>query len=29
MKWLARAWDCLIANDDRTQQNVLYTGTGG
>jgi len=25
MKWLARAWDCLIANDDRTQQNVLYT----
>jgi hypothetical protein len=25
MKWLARAWDSLIANDDRTQQNVLYT----
>jgi hypothetical protein len=25
MKWLARAWDSLIANDDRTQQNILYT----
>ena len=25
MKWLARAWDSLIANEDRTQQNVLYT----
>jgi hypothetical protein len=25
MKWLTRAWDCLIANDDRTQQNLLYT----
>jgi hypothetical protein len=25
MKWLARAWDCLIANEDRTQQNILYT----
>lgn len=25
MKYLARAWDCLIANEDRTQQNVLYT----
>ena len=25
MKYLARAWDCLVANDDRTQQNVLYT----
>jgi hypothetical protein len=25
MKWLTRAWDSLIANDDRTQQNVLYT----
>lgn len=25
MKYVARAWDCLIANDDRTQQNVLYT----
>ena len=23
--YLARAWDSLIANDDRTQQNVLYT----
>ncbi|MEN6312500.1 MAG: hypothetical protein ABFD80_13305, partial [Acidobacteriota bacterium] len=25
MKWLARAWDSLIGNEDRTQQNVLYT----
>ena len=25
MKWLTRAWDSLIANDDRTQQNLLYT----
>jgi len=25
MKYLARAFDCLIANDDRTQQNILYT----
>jgi len=25
MKWLARAWDSLIANEDRTQQNILYT----
>jgi hypothetical protein len=25
MKYLTRAWDCLIANDDRTQQNILYT----
>jgi hypothetical protein len=25
MKWLARAWDNLIANEDRTQQNILYT----
>ena len=25
MKWLTRAWDSLIANEDRTQQNVLYT----
>ena len=25
MKYLARAWDSLIANDDRTQQNILYT----
>lgn len=24
-KWLARAWDSLIGNEDRTQQNVLYT----
>ena len=24
-KWLTRAWDCLIANEDRTQQNILYT----
>jgi hypothetical protein len=24
-KYLSRAWDSLIANDDRTQQNVLYT----
>jgi hypothetical protein len=24
-KFLTRAWDSLIANDDRTQQNVLYT----
>lgn len=24
-KYLTRAWDCLIANNDRTQQNVLYT----
>ncbi len=24
-KWLTRAWDSLIANEDRTQQNVLYT----
>jgi len=24
-KYLARAFDCLIANDDRTQQNVRYT----
>ncbi len=24
-KWLTRAWDSLVANDDRTQQNVLYT----
>jgi hypothetical protein len=24
-KYLARAWDSLIANEDRTQQNVLYT----
>lgn len=25
MKYLVRAWDCLVANDDRTQQNFLYT----
>jgi len=25
MKYLARAFDCLIANDDRTQQNLRYT----
>lgn len=25
MKYLARAFDCLIGNDDRTQQNVLIT----
>jgi hypothetical protein len=24
-KWLTRAWDSLIANEDRTQQNILYT----
>jgi len=25
MKYLARAWDCLVGNEDRTQQNVRYT----
>lgn len=25
MKYLTRAWDSLIANEDRTQQNILYT----
>ncbi len=25
MKWLTRAWDSLIANEDRTQQNILFT----
>ena len=25
LKYLTRAFDCLIANDDRTQQNILYT----
>lgn len=25
MKYLTRAFDCLIANEDRTQQNILYT----
>jgi len=24
-KWLTRAWDSLIGNEDRTQQNILYT----
>jgi len=24
-KYLTRAFDCLIANEDRTQQNILYT----
>jgi hypothetical protein len=24
-KWLTRAWDSLVANDDRTQQNLLVT----
>lgn len=24
-KYLMRAFDCLIANEDRTQQNILYT----
>ncbi|MGD2245332.1 MAG: hypothetical protein PVI11_02165 [Candidatus Aminicenantes bacterium] len=24
-KYLTRAFDCIIANDDRTQQNILYT----
>ncbi len=24
-KYLARAFDCIIANDDRTQQNIHYT----
>ena len=24
-KYLARAFDCLIANEDRTQQNIRYT----
>ncbi|MBM3294652.1 MAG: hypothetical protein FJY82_09010 [Candidatus Aminicenantes bacterium] len=24
-KYLARLWDSLVGNDDRTQQNVLYT----
>ncbi len=24
-KYLSRAWDCLIGNEDRTQQNILYT----
>jgi hypothetical protein len=25
MKYIVRVFDCLIANDDRTQQNLLYT----
>lgn len=25
MKYMTRAWDSLIANEDRTQQNILYT----
>jgi len=25
MKWLTRAWDSLIANEDRNQQNILLT----
>ncbi len=25
MKYIVRAWDALVANDDRTQQNILYT----
>lgn len=25
MKYITRAFDCLIANEDRTQQNILYT----
>lgn len=25
MKYVTRAWDCLVANEDRTQQNILYT----
>lgn len=25
MKYITRLWDCLIANDDPTQQNTLYT----
>ena len=25
MKYIARLWHCLIANDDPTQQNTLYT----
>jgi hypothetical protein len=24
-KWIARFWDSVIANDDRTQENTLYT----
>jgi hypothetical protein len=25
MKYITRLWDCLIANDDPTQQNIRYT----
>jgi len=25
MKYITRAWDCLIANEDRTQENIFYT----
>ena len=25
MNYIARAWDCLVANEDRTQQNVRFT----
>lgn len=25
MKYITRAFDCLIANEDRTQQNIFYT----
>jgi hypothetical protein len=25
MKYLTRAWDCLVGNEDRNQQNVRYT----
>jgi len=25
MKYLTRAWDSLVANEDRTQENILYT----
>jgi len=24
-KYIARIWDCLVANEDRTQENILYT----
>jgi hypothetical protein len=24
-KYITRIWDCLIANEDRTQENILYT----
>lgn len=24
-KYAARIWDCLVANEDRTQENILYT----